>query len=127
VSHYHVVSRVVDRQRVFGDEEKEQFVAFMRLYERLCGVRVLTYCVMSNHFHLLLEVPRKPETPPTEEELVEIVRKAYGKRRADGLRTELSQAREMGGEEAAQRRIQCVCPLVINFLRSREPDDLVWA
>jgi REP element-mobilizing transposase RayT len=69
-----VVSRVVDRQRVFGEEEKGQFVAFMRLYERLCGVRVLTYCVMSNHFHLLLEVPRKPETPLTEDELIGVVR-----------------------------------------------------
>ena len=26
----------------------------MREYERFCGVKVVTYCVMSNHFHILL-------------------------------------------------------------------------
>lgn len=56
---YHVMSRVVDRQFVLGDEEKEEFVRMMRQYEAFCGVKVLTYCVMSNHFHILLEVPPK--------------------------------------------------------------------
>ena len=54
---YHCVSRVVDRRFVLGDAEREQFVAYMRTYERFCGVRVLAFCVMSNHFHILLEVP----------------------------------------------------------------------
>jgi len=54
---YHCVSRVVDQQFLFKKEEREQFVHFMRLYARFCGVRILSYCVMSNHFHLLVEVP----------------------------------------------------------------------
>jgi len=58
---YHCVSRVVDRQRVFGPAEKEQFAAFMRTYEQFCQVRVLTYCVMGNHFHILVEIPEAPE------------------------------------------------------------------
>jgi REP element-mobilizing transposase RayT len=45
---------------VLGDVEKEQFVAFMREYERFCGVMVITYCLMSNHFHILLKVPERP-------------------------------------------------------------------
>ena len=57
---YHCMSRVVDRQFIFGDEEKEQFVGYMRAYERFCQVRVLAFCVMSNHFHILLEVPTPP-------------------------------------------------------------------
>ena len=54
---YHCVSRVVDRQFVFGDDEREVFRMFMRLMENFSGCRVLSYCVMSNHFHVLLEVP----------------------------------------------------------------------
>lgn len=57
---YHCVSRVVDRQFVLKRKEKEQFVHLMRLYEAFCGVRVLAFCVMSNHFHLLVEVPQRP-------------------------------------------------------------------
>ena len=54
---YHVTSRVVHRQLLFSPEAKEQFRVFLRMYERFSGCRVLSYCVMTNHFHLLLEVP----------------------------------------------------------------------
>ena len=65
---YHCVSRVVDRQFVLQKKEKEHFVTLMRLYEAFCGVRVLAYCVMSNHFHLLLEVPQRPAEGLSERE-----------------------------------------------------------
>ncbi len=54
---YHVVSRVVDRSMKFGDFEKQQFVGLMHAYASFCGVKVLSWVVMSNHFHLLVEVP----------------------------------------------------------------------
>ena len=56
-AYYHCVSRVVDRQFLFGPPEKEQFLKFMREYEAFCGVRILTFCLLSNHFHLLVAVP----------------------------------------------------------------------
>lgn len=58
---YHVTSRVVHRQLLFSPEAKEQFRVFLRMYERFSGCRVLSYCVMTNHFHLLLEVPELPK------------------------------------------------------------------
>lgn len=54
---YHAVSRIVERRFYYGMREKEFFVGVMRRLEAFLDVRVLTYCVMSNHFHLLLEVP----------------------------------------------------------------------
>ncbi len=54
---YHVVSRIVERRFYYGEREKEFFVGAMRRLEAFLDVKVLTYCVMSNHFHLLLEVP----------------------------------------------------------------------
>ena len=67
---YHCLSRVVDRRFIFGDAEKEMFVQFLREYEQFCGVQVLTFCVMSNHFHVLVEVPKRPEKPPDGEEVL---------------------------------------------------------
>jgi glucuronate isomerase len=49
----------VDRRFVFGDAEREHFRMFMRMQENFTGCRVLSYCVMSNHFHVLLEVLRE--------------------------------------------------------------------
>jgi REP element-mobilizing transposase RayT len=97
---------VVNRAFVLGREEKEMFVHFMRSYERLCGVRVVTFCVMSNHFHILLEVPRRPEVPPTEEELLRIIERACGKPRAHLVRTQLEQHREAGAHDAAQAVVE---------------------
>ena len=57
---YHCVSRVVDRRFVLEGVEREQFRMLMRMYENFSGCRVLSYCIMSNHFHLLLEVPPMP-------------------------------------------------------------------
>ena len=58
---YHVISRVVDRRFVFGVEEKEKFRALMRLQEKFTGCRATSYCLMDNHFHILLEVPPMPD------------------------------------------------------------------
>jgi putative transposase len=58
---YHVISRVVDRRLVFQRNEKEHFRKLMRMMEAFSGCRVLAYVVMGNHFHLLLEVPPRPE------------------------------------------------------------------
>lgn len=58
---YHLISRVVDRRFVFGDGEREHFRMLMRMVENFSGCRVLSYCIMSNHFHILLEVPPMPE------------------------------------------------------------------
>jgi len=69
-AYYHCLSRVVDRQFVFGPAEREQFLRYLREYQAFCGVRVLTYCILSNHFHLLVEVPAKPTQPLTAEELL---------------------------------------------------------
>jgi len=58
---YHVCSRIVDRRFIFGTKEKDCFVSILRKLEAFLDVRVLTYCIMSNHFHLLLEVPGREE------------------------------------------------------------------
>jgi putative transposase len=58
---FHCISRVVNRDFVFEDAEREQFSKIMRMAEDFCGVRVLTWTILSNHFHILLEVPEKPK------------------------------------------------------------------
>jgi putative transposase len=89
---YHVISRVVNRDLVFGEEEKRKLVSLMRRYERFCGMRVLTYCVMGNHFHMLVQVEQKPEGADqmTDADLVNRVRQGHGKAAARALEMELA-------------------------------------
>lgn len=106
VAYYHCVSRVVDRAFRIQQPEKEMFVGLMRMYEAFCQVRVVTFCVLSNHFHVLVEVPRKPDGMPSEEVVLGILRRAFGKRVEHSVRAELAALRQAGAHEAAQRRLE---------------------
>ncbi|PAW66601.1 MAG: hypothetical protein B9S30_08010 [Verrucomicrobiia bacterium Tous-C5FEB] len=93
---YHCISRVVDRRFVFGDDEREKFRVFMRMQENFSGCRVLSYCVMSNHFHLLLEVPPMAEGGISDEELLKRLSAIYTEAYAAGVAGELAEARKAG-------------------------------
>ena len=43
---YHCIGRVVNREFVLGDVEREHQRMFMRMYENFSGCRVLAYCFM---------------------------------------------------------------------------------
>ena len=58
-NYYHVVSRVVNRELVFGGDEKESFRRLLMRQLKFSGLKAVAWCCMGNHFHLLLEVPDK--------------------------------------------------------------------
>jgi len=94
---YHCVSRVVDRRFVFGDDEREKFRMFMRMMENFSGCRVLSYCVMSNHFHILLEVVPMPKDGLSDAELLRRLGVFYGENFVKSVGDELLAARSEGG------------------------------
>ncbi|NCD34415.1 MAG: transposase [Spartobacteria bacterium] len=57
LAYYHCMSRIVGRQMLLGDVEKEHMRGLIRRVEGFTGVHVLTYAVMTNHVHVLLEEP----------------------------------------------------------------------
>jgi putative transposase len=103
LSFHHCISRFVDRRFLFSTKEKKVFLGLMRKYERLCGVRVLTYCIMDNHFHVLVAVPQRPEVLPTEEELLGLIQACFGKVRAIMLRNEWNEWRGIDVESGNAR------------------------
>ncbi len=80
---YHCVSRVVDRRFIFGEAEKDRFLLLLRRYEAFCKVRVLGFCIMDNHFHVLARESGRPETRPPQDHLVGHVQQTLGKTAAD--------------------------------------------
>lgn len=58
---YHCMTRTVDGEMLFKDREKEMLRKMIWQVADFCGVEILTYCVMTNHFHVLLRVPDKQE------------------------------------------------------------------
>ena len=57
---------------------KQMLVQILSKLAEFCGVEVITYCMMSNHFHLLLRVPVRQEL--SDEELLARMTGFYGKK-----------------------------------------------
>lgn len=98
--HFHCVSRVVDRQYFFGATEREVFRGILRKVEAFSGVKVLTWTMLSNHFHVLVYVPDEEEL--TEGEILRRVGKLYGAQRVREVKWQLEQWE--GREFEAARR-----------------------
>ena len=76
VAYYHLMSRTVNGEALFGDKEKEVLRKMIWQVAYFSGVKVITYAVMKNHFHLLVEVPAGAEGV-SDEEIVRRYRRLY--------------------------------------------------
>ena len=101
VAVYHIFSRVVDRLFRFDDETKDSFRDLIWKVAYFSGVEIITYAIMSNHFHVLVRVPPK-WTVVSEDEVLDRVGHLYGDAKKNWLKNKLAHFREAGGGEAAE-------------------------
>jgi putative transposase len=97
---YHVVSRIIERRRVLNKEEKERLLKFLRAAEAFCGVEILTFTVLDNHFHVLVRVPPKQEI--SDMTLVERLGKLYKPNAAKAIERKLLDLRANHQQAAAE-------------------------
>jgi len=56
---YHVTARGNERRAIFfGDEDRKLFLASVGEMVERFGARVMAYCLMPNHYHLVVGTPR---------------------------------------------------------------------
>ena len=91
---YHCVTRVVERRLAFGVDEKEQFWTYIRMQENFTGCRVLAYCLMGNHVHLMLEVPPMAVGGLSDEELLKRLGAIYPEVEVAEVAKELREVRQ---------------------------------
>ena len=134
---YHVMSRTVNGEFLFGNLEKEAFRRMMWRMATFSGVEIFTYVVMDNHFHILVKVPdqkkwlKRFETKvgeakgAGEERLLKHLSAVYSKAFLKQLRNELKSLRERGLEEACEVLLQrfkdrfCDVSLFVKELKER--------
>ena len=73
--YYHVISRVVEQRFYLGVEEKDVFRDMMWRVAEFSGVQIITYTVMDNHFHMLIQVPEAK--PIAEDEMLRRISLIY--------------------------------------------------
>ena len=67
-AYYHCMSRTAGGEWLLGDREKEVLRVQIWKLAEYCGVEVVTYVLMSNHYHVLVKVPQRREV--TDKELL---------------------------------------------------------
>jgi len=108
---YHVMSRTCGGTVFLDDIEKEALRRLLWRQAELLGVRLLTYCVMGNHFHALVEVPRQAEWLQRfeglegEARLLSHLRVGYSAAWVEALRAELAELRRRGLGNLAEAKL----------------------
>jgi putative transposase len=119
---YHCISRFVHGLFIFGTSaggcpEAEIFLSMMRRGAAFCGIQILDYGLMANHFHLLCKVPEPRFLP--ESEVLERIEARYGSQYVQKVRKELAQyADQPDGVEQSNR--------LLDRYRKRTQDISIW-
>ena len=103
---YHAIDRVNGRLFLLEDRKtKEKFIQLMRMQEAYSDVRVLSYVIMDNHFHLLLEVPPKKKgasVPMSDEVFLAKIKAFNSLEYYKDVKQLLARLRETGSNKAAE-------------------------
>lgn len=148
-AYYHVTSRCAMDYRLMEDDElKDLFVETMRKLEAFSGIEVINYCVMDDHFHLLIRVPAQ-EKELTDDDYLKRIKDFYGDTQTynhgsfTDIKARWKKYRESGNLEALEKeqnlykvRMGALAPFVSNlkqrftnlfFSRNRSMSGTIWA
>ena len=125
---YHCMTRTVNGEFLFKGREKEVLRKMIRQVADFCGVEVLTYCIMSNHFHVLVKVPSGQ--PVSDAELMRRYKVLYPKPtkyQQASIGIMLAQLKA-GGEEAEviRRKLLARMSDVSEFMKALKQRFSVW-
>ena len=98
---HHLVSRIAHRVYFLKDEERSDFLEMVRRSAEFTGVRLLGWCVMGNHFHLLVYLPE-----PEALDECEVLRRygiLKGVHAAEGMKSDFAEWRKDG--EVGEQRV----------------------
>ncbi len=68
IAFYHIMSRIVGQQFLLKDREKEEMLQIITHFSNMYFVEVIVFCIMSNHFHLVIK--SNPEHMYSDQEVI---------------------------------------------------------
>ena len=115
---YHLISRLAHQAVFLDDDEKSRAVELLRRVEEFCGVMVLAYAIMSNHFHIFIYVPE-----PGEIDDGEILRRINALYREASLARVLGEWRRLKDEESDLLKRACPTKKFVSRFRKYRRTD----
>jgi len=111
---YHVMSRTCGGEVFWDDVEKEALRRLLWKMAEFSGVQLVTYCIMGNHFHALVEVPKREiwlerfTGAEGEQRLFEHLRTLYSKEFVGLLRQDIEELRRLGMDTLALAKLEAI-------------------
>ena len=127
---YHCMTRIVNKERLIEGFAKEVLRKQLWQVADFSGVEVLTYCILSTHFHVLLGVPDRERVEVSDAELMRRYRVLYPKptkyQQAEAKVMEMQLAK--GGEEREAIRRQLLGRMhdVSEYMKSLKQRFSIW-
>jgi len=84
---YHITSRVVDKRIIFHDKERAKFLKLAKGYAEFGGIDLVSWCLMGNHFHLMVRVRAEDPTKLSDEQVLERCSHIYEGWKMENLRS----------------------------------------
>ena len=123
------MSRIVGGQMLLGEREKEVLRKMLWRIADFCGVEVLTYSIMTNHFHVLVRVPEKDRVV-SDAELLRRFKVLYPKptKYQTASFARLEKALREGSEEAVEVRAQLLARMhdLSEFMKTLKQRFSIW-
>ena len=125
---YHCMTRTVNGEMLFKDREKEMLRKMLWQVAEFCGAEILTYCVMTNHFHVLLRIPEPSVL--SDVELMRRYKVLYPKptKFQTASTTVLESKLQAGGEEAdgIRRKLRARMGDISEYMKTVKQRFSVW-
>ena len=127
---YLCVTRTVNKERLIDDLAKEVLRKQLWQVADFSGVEVITYCIMNNHFHVMIQVPDRESVVISDKELMRRYRVLYPKptayQQADAKVLEIKLLED--GEEAKALRKQLLDRMhdVSEFMKTLKQRFSIW-
>ena len=122
---YHCISRIVGGEFLLAENPvKEALQRMMHRQSAFCGVQIITYSLMSNHFHILARVRPQPEL--TDGELLKRTAEFYGRTAPITLR--IAESIRIGGGCRDQERTRLLKRMIdiSVFMKELKQRFTVW-
>ena len=127
---YHCVTRTVNKEYIIDRVAKEVLRKQLWQIADFSGVEVITYCIMSNHFHVLVRVPDKEAVRVSDKELMRRYRLLYPKptqyQQADSRLLEKKLLENEEEAEELRRRLLERMHDVSQFMKTLKQRFSIW-
>ncbi|HEY4302594.1 MAG TPA: transposase [Candidatus Didemnitutus sp.] len=125
---YHCISRAIANARLFDSAACDIFRRQLWVAAEFSGLQIITYAILSNHFHVTVRVPRK--TPVSDQELFRRYQLLHGKSKPRDQKT-LSTIRaylKANDADAAKWRRQMLARMgdVSQFMKTWKQNFTLW-